>query len=514
MRRTVVLIRPPTGSFPQPTSNLFDELAGSGFEVVEVDSPARLAELPRAIARLVALRLRGPIDSGVTVSPPMTSLALGYLLSILRVPWIAHLERVPDALTGGRWWRSFSPRARALQLAQLVSARTEEDAQKLHREVRPSVATLGPPSEGRLAAHVRSLVRDERPAGGRILMLGTLNTPHVEHLALAMHDRGHDVRVAGDVTPTYPPSRLPDAGVPAAVITVPAVVAVRRMLRRLRPDVVHAHWLYGFAFLAALARARPLVVMAWGSDVLGANPRQLRQCRYALRHADLAMTDSAALLDRLVELGADPARTELVSWGVDLARFAPASDRGAIRRRLGLGEGPVVLSPRALTPVYNPGTVLDAYERAARRVPGLQLVLKHIGQGEVALGRKLPDGVHVVGHVPYEEMPDWYQAADVVLSIPSSDSSPRSVWEAMACGVPCVVSDLPWVRELIEASTHALVVPVDADAVAEAIVTVVSDPATRERLAEAGRALAVETRDSKREMDRLSELYRGLASRQ
>ena len=53
----------------------------------------------------------------------------------------------------------------------------------------------------------------------------------------------------------------------------------------------------------------------------------------------------------------------------------------------------------------------------------------------------------MLGNVPVERMPDVYRAADVVVSIPSSDSSPRSVWEALACGRPVVVSDLPWARE-------------------------------------------------------------------
>ena len=72
-------------------------------------------------------------------------------------------------------------------------------------------------------------------------------------------------------------------------------------------------------------------------------------------------------------------------------------------------------------------------------------------------------------------MASYYQAADVCVSIPSSDSSPRSVWEAMACGCPVVVSDLPWVHELIEPERDALVVPIEAAALAGAIGRVLED---------------------------------------
>ena len=119
--------------------------------------------------------------------------------------------------------------------------------------------------------------------------------------------------------------------------------------------------------------------------------------------------------------------------------------------------------------------------------------------------------VHLVGHVPYERMAWYYQAADVCLSIPSSDSSPRSVWEAMACGCPVVISDLPWVRELIVPERDALVVPVEAKAVARAIRRVLADRELAGRLSRGGRRLAETHRDRRAEMDRLAAVYRGLA---
>jgi glycosyltransferase involved in cell wall biosynthesis len=122
-----------------------------------------------------------------------------------------------------------------------------------------------------------------------------------------------------------------------------------------------------------------------------------------------------------------------------------------------------------------------------------------------------PDRVQVVDNVPYERMPDYYRAADACVSIASSDSSPRSVWEAMACGCPCVVSDLPWVHELIEPEGEAVVVPIEAAAVAEAIARVLTDGTLARRLAERGRDLAARHRDRDAELDRLAAVYRSLA---
>jgi glycosyltransferase involved in cell wall biosynthesis len=123
-----------------------------------------------------------------------------------------------------------------------------------------------------------------------------------------------------------------------------------------------------------------------------------------------------------------------------------------------------------------------------------------------------PDRVHIVGHVPYKQMVDWYHASDVCVSIASSDSSPRSVWEAVASGTPCVVSDLPWVHELMVAGRDALVVPIAVEPVAAAIRTILEDPALADHLAGNGRRLVAAHHDQAVEMDRVADSYRKLAA--
>lgn len=449
-----------------------------------------------------ALKAR-PAAAVITISP--LAHVAARLLGGRRPRWLAHVG-APIPLPGNRWLRAVDPRARALRRADTVTV-APDAADHLHR----SAGAAARPAAGATDVATAALERPSlaRPGGLRILMLGTPNTPHVEHMALAMRERGHEVVVGGDLTPAYAPSVLPAAGVDVRPLELPAMPWVRRLYREFRPDVVHANWLPAYGFLAALMRLRPLVVMAWGSDVYHADRRQARRSRFALRHAAVAMSDSADLIGRMVQLGADPARTHVLNWGVDLTRFSPPADRAAVRRELGLGEASVVLGPRALTVLYNPAVIVEGFERAA--VPGAQLVLKHIGTDEPAIGRPLPAEARVIGHVPYEQLPDYYRAASVCVSIPDSDSSPRSVWEAMACGCPCVLSDLPWVHELIEDGRHALVVDPEPDAVAAAIRRLLTEPDLAERIASEARALVLAHRDQREEMDRLSGLYRSVA---
>jgi glycosyltransferase involved in cell wall biosynthesis len=168
----------------------------------------------------------------------------------------------------------------------------------------------------------------------------------------------------------------------------------------------------------------------------------------------------------------------------------------------------VILSMRSLMPIYNPRVILGAWSRIAENHPHAQLVVKHMGVVTEALGPiPFADRVHIVGHVPYARMAAYYQAADVAVSIASSDSAPRSAFEAMACGTPCVLSDLPWVHEVIRDGREAVVVPIDADRVAGAVSALLDAPDQRRRMAAAARALAERAHDSAAHMDRLAATY-------
>jgi glycosyltransferase involved in cell wall biosynthesis len=271
-----------------------------------------------------------------------------------------------------------------------------------------------------------------------------------------------------------------------------------------------------FAALAALSGARPLVATAWGSDVYGASSRQLLLIRLALRRTAVATADSTHLLARLAQLGSGSLRTMLVNWGADLETFRvpSTSERAELKTRLGFGPGPVVLSPRGLKQIYNPEVVLEAFARVQKALPEAQLALKHAGSDEPLRPKWLDaPAVRPVGRIEYAAMADLFRAADVTVSVPASDSSPRSVWEAMAAGSATVLSDLPWVHELIADEREALVVRPEAGEVAAAVTRLLQDDELRARIARSARDLVERHRNREVELERLEACYRELAGR-
>ncbi|MGN6372016.1 MAG: glycosyltransferase [Solirubrobacteraceae bacterium] len=347
----------------------------------------------------------------------------------------------------------------------------------------------------------------------RLLVVGPTNSPHVEDFAREIDRRGAEVFVGGSAWGgELPESKLPEAGIPVFPETRPSTLWIRRLMRELRPDVVHAHWL-PYGVMARLGGARPLVATAWGSDVYLATWQRRAGYMWLLRRAEALLADSFDLLAQLRRLGAPVGRSSRCSWGVDFSTFSPPSlPQTELRRKLGMGTGPIMLSVRGFKDIYNPGVVIGAFERLADRVPDLQLVLKHNSSETPALpALRYPDRVRIVGPRPVEELADWFRAASVCVSLASSDSSPRSVWEAMACGCPCVVSDLPWARQELLAERQVLLAPIDAEQVASIVERVLGDPELARDLSIEGRAHVEANHDRDKEMEKMIGLYRELS---
>jgi glycosyltransferase involved in cell wall biosynthesis len=355
-------------------------------------------------------------------------------------------------------------------------------------------------------------------AGLRVLQLGPVYVSHTRRWAQHAAALGASVHVAGHVRAGR--QALDFGGVAEHVDVLPVervgveseLAWLDEVLRRVAPDVVHAHWLPRWAHRAVCSGHPAVVVTAWGSDVYLATGDDRARADEALRGAAHVLAPSPHMLDAVRARGAPNGRSHHVELGVDVERFRPAdaAQRARARDELGLpGAGPIVLSVRAPGELYNLDVVVDGFRRLREQVPAATLVLAH---GAAELPPALGDAVRAVGgivagDVAYADMPRYVRAATVGVSIPSSDGSPNSVWEALACGVPMVVSDLPQIRARVAASDGLSLVAPRADAVALALREIVTDAPRHARMAAAGRTWAQANVDDREQLARLGAVY-------
>ena len=362
----------------------------------------------------------------------------------------------------------------------------------------------------------------------RLLFISNPNNIHTRRWVSWFARHGHEVCVIGDtrLVEPWPGVELFDlpARFDASALRWPAwALWTRQIVHRWRPDVLHAHRVSSAGWLAAASGFHPLVITPWGTD-LYQHPQRSRLARwlagFVLRRADLATADSQDLRRQAIHFGAAAERSHVVQWGVDTAVFRPG-DSAEWRQRLALGAAPVILRPRAVHPIYNLDSIVAALPAVRASFPGAVLVLRDYNtdaatkaqlQSQIAALR-LQDAVRWVGPLPrYEDSAGLYCLADVAVSVPTSDGTPVSVLEAMACGAPIVASDLPSLREWITPGDNGLLVLAgDAQALAQAIVELLADPLRRAAFSQRNLDLIRQRADHDVEMGKMEALYVGLA---
>lgn len=290
---------------------------------------------------------------------------------------------------------------------------------------------------------------------------------------------------------------------------------LRRVLRSILPDVVHAGPVPTVAFLAALSGFHPLVSMSWGSDLLrdiDDDRNQYRAALYALKRTDVLIGDCRAVQQKAVELGFPAERVVLFPWGVDLEHFSPGSG-DALRDQRGWQDNFVLLSLRAWEPVYGVDIIARAFVRAAQQEASLRLFLLS-GGSQAAQIREIfkrggvEDRVFFGGQVSNLKLPDYYRAADLYISASHSDGSSVSLMEALACGRPVLVSDIPGNGEWIEGSPSGwLFKDGDEQALAEGILTACRNRTALDKAGQAARRLAEERADWPLNFQKLLDVY-------
>lgn len=314
-------------------------------------------------------------------------------------------------------------------------------------------------------------------------------------------------------------------------LTARSLRMLRRVLRREKIDVLHTHFLGVNAWYAALSGFRPFVVTVMGGDVTGPEWRPSGDVReryltpHALRKADL-VTCWSDKLTRVVRRYTRPETpVEVVHGGVDLGRFTPGARPRYLLERWRLPEDArVVLSPRLMRPLYN----LDEVARAAREVcaadPRAYFLFACVpvatdAEYEARVRATVERGgvgdrVRFIGAIPHEEMADHYRLASVVVSVPSTDGTPMSVLEAMACATPVVVSDIPdYDPRYIEPGVTVLAAkPEETPALAGAVLRLLGDCDLARSLSEEARRRVLESGGYETQMSKMDELYRGLTA--
>jgi glycosyltransferase involved in cell wall biosynthesis len=287
-------------------------------------------------------------------------------------------------------------------------------------------------------------------------------------------------------------------------------IDLRRVIKRLHPDLIHAGPIQTCAFLAVLSGFRPILTMSWGFDLMQDAERNgwwRWVTRYTLARSTFFTSDAAVTRERAVRYGMDPARTVVFPWGVDLKRFDVSTPERPRK------NGFTVFCNRSWEPRYGVDVLARAFVQAARQSEEIGLLL--LGGGsqagairQILMGGGVLDRVQFGGQVSQTDLPRWYHMADLYISPSHVDGSSVSLMEALACGIPALVSDIPANREWVSEGVNGWLFPDgDAAALADRILAALAQRRKLSGIGRAGRRSAEERADWKKNFSKLLEAY-------
>jgi colanic acid/amylovoran biosynthesis glycosyltransferase len=292
-------------------------------------------------------------------------------------------------------------------------------------------------------------------------------------------------------------------------------------LARLKPDIVHFEWEQTAVACQPLHAVWgcPLVLSSHGVLNHAAhrplNGRWLPRLPMILRRAALVCCASERLRSRAIAHGADPEKAVIVHSAVDPDEFRPLRRVHARRAELR------VIAVGTLRWMKGYEYLLSAVSRLVERGIGVRVDIlggdPPAGMREPGQMRRmemtvedlgLSGRVHLHGKVSSAEVRRLLQRADVFVNSSVSEGLPTAMLEAMACGLPAVVSDCGDVREAVRDGVEGVIfAPHDTEAMVEALATLSSDPTLRAAMGAAGRARVQEEFGLQQQVERFTILY-------
>ena len=225
----------------------------------------------------------------------------------------------------------------------------------------------------------------------------------------------------------------------------------KKIIKKIKPDIVNAHYLTSHGFIAALIRKYfggkfILIQSAWGSDVLVTPKRNsLYRCitRFTLNNATLATSDSNYMSSVMAVFSFTKCLT--FPFGLDAMPEASFEEK----------DPDLFFSNRALTENYHIEKIIYAFAVIAMKNINAKLIISNDGPKRKELtdlvkNIGMQDRVEFKGFLAAKDQNEIYKKATYYFSLPASDSTSVSLLEAMAYGCVPILSDLPANREWIQ----------------------------------------------------------------
>ena len=230
---------------------------------------------------------------------------------------------------------------------------------------------------------------------------------------------------------------------------------IRRLIKKIKPEIVHAHYVTQYGFCGAFSGFHPLIISPWGSDI-AEDPEKSKVLRflvkYALKKADLVHVQDPLSKKRVEELGAKENKIKVIPWGIDLTEFSPDNKSEKLRMRLQKMPGPIILIIR-YPGIRFADTLAKAIDTVTKNISNVNFVI--VKSDELKSKIKSNKNVQFIDLIPLSEIPFYLASVDLFID-PYYPERPNEIGhtygmallQAMASGVPTLVAERPTILML------------------------------------------------------------------
>lgn len=302
----------------------------------------------------------------------------------------------------------------------------------------------------------------------KVMLLSDVNSSHTQQWALNLVGQGLEIGIFSlrknkrDWAVDHPhiqilyaadQPRLPWLGLLNNFDLFTYSQRIRRAVQQFQPDLLHAHGVGNHGLIAAIAAQHPLIISAWGSDIMAHPHKSILHryfVRYALRKADRILATSLSLAKETEKYTTQ--QVIPTPFGIDLQRFSPSSEPRKI-----FGPREIVFgSVKGLKKIYQHDLSLKHFAALHSKYPDLSLRFLLVGDGvekgnlqKLAEELKIGALVEFAGSIAHQEVPKYLAEIDVLMNLSIRESFGVAVLEASAMQIPVITSDVGGLPEVV-----------------------------------------------------------------
>jgi len=295
---------------------------------------------------------------------------------------------------------------------------------------------------------------------------------------------------------------------------------LERMIKEVNPHIIHAHYVTSYGILPALLGFYPFVITAWGSDIL-ITPQKFFPSRwtvkYTLKKADLITCDAEHMKEEMIKLGANPSIIKIINFGIDTKLFSPNLKDKKVKEELGVSGYKIVISLRSLEKICDIETLIKSAPPVLKKEPNTKFLIAGTGSQEQELKKltetlNIKENIKFLGPIPNNELPKYLRISDVYVSTSLSDAGiSASTAEAMACGLPVVVTDTGENKKWVKDGENGFLIPVkNPKILAEKIINLLRNDYKRIEFGRENRKIIEDRNDYYKEMAKMESIYYNL----